>query len=115
MPYDDLKPLGQHGGRRPGAGRPKKGEIRERKIQADAPKNAVNLKPSGSTVDYVIRRLLRQGHDDLAEAVINRKVSAYACSCLLGWRQRPATQRGEHSNQAKRRRHAFIDVKALIG
>src|SRR5262249_24441281 len=35
MPDDFDPPLGKHGGVRPGAGRPRKGEIRERKIQRD--------------------------------------------------------------------------------
>jgi hypothetical protein len=70
------------------------------------------LNSRGNSVDYVIRRLQREGHDDLIEAIANRKISAFACACLLGWRQRPATVHGENHNKARRRR---FDARALIG
>jgi hypothetical protein len=41
MPDDDLKPLGKHGGAREGAGRPKKGESRERNNQVKVTKNTM--------------------------------------------------------------------------
>jgi hypothetical protein len=101
---------------RPGASRPRKGEIRERKNQGDNVSGDVTLNsrgnPRGNSVDYIVARLRREGHDDLVEAIANRKLSAFACACLLGWRQRPLTIHGENCNQARRR--AF-DVKSLIG
>ena len=107
---DDLdRPLGKHGGLRPGAGRPKKGEIRERKIQSD---NAGGRVTRGNSVDYIIRRLRRDGYNDLVEAIATRKLSAFHCACLLGWRQRPPTLHGENHNKARRRAFA---VRALVG
>src|SRR5262249_7322063 len=48
MPDNDLRPLGKHGGARAGAGRPKKGESRERNNQGDKKDNAVTLNRGNS-------------------------------------------------------------------
>ena len=103
--------LGKHGGVRPGAGRPKKGEIRERKNQGDKKDNAVTLN-RGNSVDYIIARLEREGLVHWIEAIRMRRISAFAAAVELGWVKRPRTLSGENCNQARRR--AF-DIRALIG
>lgn len=108
---DDLKPLGKHGGVRPGAGRPKKGEIREPKYQGDKKDDAVTLN-RGNSVDYIIARLEREGRLDLVSAIRMRRISAFAVAVELGWSKRPETLHGENCNQARRRR---FDARALIG
>jgi hypothetical protein len=112
MTDDALKPLGKHGGVRPGAGRPKKGESREPKNQSDSQSDHVTLNSRGNSADYIIARLRREGLDHWIEAIANRKISAFPCAVLLGWRQRPATVHGENHNKARKR--AF-DARALIG
>src|SRR5215813_1344115 len=71
--------------------------------------------PRGSTsVNYILRRLEREGFTDLIEGIRARRISAFATAVELGWARRPQTLHGENSNQAKRRRYAF-DAKAWIG
>lgn len=97
--------ISKHGGLRPGAGRPKKGETRE-------PKNRVrntNLKPRGTCHSYVIARLVRDGFAELAAQVRAGKLSAYAAASLaFGWARHPENLPSEP------RRRPF-DPCALIG
>jgi hypothetical protein len=58
-----ITPLGQHGGKRPGAGRPRKGEVRPPK------QRVLNSRSSGS-VDYIIARLKRDAADGCRDAGI---------------------------------------------
>ena len=58
-----ITPLGPHGGRRPGAGRPRKGEVRPPK------QRVLNSRSSGS-VDYIIARLKRDAADGCRDAAI---------------------------------------------
>jgi hypothetical protein len=89
---DDNPKLNRHGGRRiPG--------------QRDA------KSPHGNSRAYILARLEREGLVDWVEAILSRKISAYAVSVHLGWTKRPATLSGENSNQARRRRW---DIRALI-
>src|SRR5262249_62136746 len=55
----DQPKLGRHGGVRAGAGRTKKGEIRERKNQGDNVGDHVTLNSRGNSVDYIVARLRR--------------------------------------------------------
>jgi len=113
MPDDlDQPKLGKHGGPRAGAGRPKKGESRERKNQGDKKDDTVTLNSRGNSVDYILARLEREGLTDWIEAILLRKISAFAVAVELGWAKRPQTLHGENCNQARRR--AF-DIRALIG
>ena len=112
MPDDDLKPLGKHGGARAGAGRPKKGESRERKNQGNNDSDVVTLNPRGNRRAYILARLEREGLVHWVEAIRMRRISAFAAAVELGWVKRPRTLSGENCNQARRR--AF-DIRALIG
>ena len=93
---DDLGPvLGQHGGPRPGAGRPRKGEIR-------GPKKRSNSKFTGS--DYVIARLERDARDGVRTAAIllqgvrDGLISPYAAACEMNYARRPEpTGRGSEN------------------
>ena len=112
MPDNLDQPLGKHGGAREGAGRPKKGESRERKNQGDNVGDNVTLNSRGNSVDYIVARLRREGLVHWIEAIQMRKISAFAVAVELGWAKRPQTLHGENCNQARRRR---FDVRALIG
>ena|SRR5215472_10837460 len=107
MPNDFDPPLGKYGGARAGAGRPKRGERREQKIQSDNTGDRVTLNSRGNSVAYTIARLRRDNRHDLVEAIHNRETSAFAVGVLMGWKRRPATVHG-----ARRQR---FDVRTLIG
>jgi hypothetical protein len=97
MPDDLEQPkLGKHGGKRT------KGQ------QGDN----VTLRSRGNSREYILARLEREGLTDLLQAVLTRRISAFAIACELGWAKRPQTLHGENCNQARKR--AF-DVRALIG
>jgi hypothetical protein len=59
----DLVPLGQHGGRRAGSGRPRKGQPRQEKTGA-------TLKSAPDRSGYIRRRLLRDAQDGVRDAAI---------------------------------------------
>jgi hypothetical protein len=59
----DVVPLGQHGGRRPGAGRPRKGQARREKTGA-------TLKSAPDRSGYIRRRLLRDAQAGVRDAAI---------------------------------------------
>src|SRR5262245_46352644 len=119
---DDLgpPPLGQHGGRRPGAGRPRRGEVRP-------PKQRIrdNLKFTGS--DYYRARLERDAKDGVRTAAVllqgirDGLISTHAASCEMRYRKRPEPNGRGSENMAKRRDWALHkllrrpDPKALIG
>jgi len=101
---DDLTPptrkLGKHGGHRVrGQGYAKEGDV-------------TLPRQRGHSREYILARLEREGHTDWLAAIESGKLSAYAAAVELGWVKRPPTQRGQNSNQAKRRR---FNVQALIG
>ena len=78
------------------------------------------MKRGSNSVDYILARLERDGHTDWLEAIRARRVSAFAVACELGWARRPQTLHADdpasgYNNQAKRRRYAIVDVKAMIG
>jgi hypothetical protein len=111
---DDLAqpPLGKHGGKRPGAGRPKRGERREKKQH-----HRDKLKSHyGNSADYICARLERDGHLRLLEGVRNLKISAYEAGVQAGYRLRPPNRGTGSDNAAKRRAWALhkLDVRALI-
>src|SRR5262249_18572070 len=88
--------LGKHGGKRT------KGQ------QGDN----VTLRSRGNSREYILARLEREGLTDWIEAILLRKISAFAVAVELGWAKRPQTLSGENCNQARQR--AF-DIRALIG
>src|SRR5215472_10592507 len=73
-----VTPLGQHGGKRPGAGRPRKGELREKRRPASDKLNS----PTGSR--YIIARLKRDANEGvktaatLLEGIRDGLISPYA-------------------------------------
>src|SRR5262249_31741974 len=83
-----ITPLGQHGGKRPGAGRPRKGEIRP-------PRAGATLNSRGrSTYAYILARLARDAQEGCREAAIllegvhNNLISAYAAGCEMNYVKR---------------------------
>jgi hypothetical protein len=89
--------LGQHGGRR----------IRGQRL------DNISLNTGGGTSrDYIIARLQREECFDLVDAILTRKISAYAVAVELGWVKRRKTLGTGSENQARKR--AF-DIRALIG
>jgi hypothetical protein len=97
MPDDPDQPkLGKHGGKR---------------IKGQQG-NAVTLRSRGNSREYILARLEREGLTEWVEAILLRKISAFAVAVELGWAKRPQTLHGENCNQARRR--AF-DIRALIG
>jgi hypothetical protein len=90
-------PLGQHGGRRPGAGRPRKGSPpREKKITA--------LKSRPSRGAYVVARLVRDAREGcreaaaLLEGVRSGVITPYAAGCEMNYcRRREPNGRGSEN------------------
>ena len=78
--------LGKHGGPR------KRGE-----------RNPETM-PTGVRRDYIVRRLQRDGHDDLAQAILAGHVSAYSIAVQLGWttRAEPAAISAPDANERRR-------------
>jgi hypothetical protein len=121
----DVIPLGPHGGRRPGAGRPRKGEVREKPQRI---RGTLNSRGSNSS-DYIVARLARDARDGvrtaaaLLEGVRSGKISAYTAGCEMNYCKRPEPLGTGSENAAKRRDWALHkllrsprpDVKALIG
>jgi|SRR6516165_1507148 hypothetical protein len=98
----DVVPLGQHGGRRPGAGRPRKGEAREKRQRT----NSNTLNSRGSR--YVIARLMRDANDGCRDAAIllqgiyDGLISPYAAGAEMSYlRRREPNGRGSE-NVSKR-------------
>jgi len=103
----DVPPIFQHGGRRPGAGRPRKGEVR-------LPKKYGSLKSTGShSVAYILGRLARDeaaGCRDagiLLRGVLERRISAYTAACEMSYCRRPESTGRGSENVAKVRAWAL--------
>jgi hypothetical protein len=93
----DLVPLGQHGGRRPGAGRPRKGQPRQEKTSAI-------LKSAPDRSGYILRRLARDAQDGVRNAAIllagirDGRISEYAAGCEMNYcRRREPNGRGSEN------------------
>jgi hypothetical protein len=61
----------------------------------------------GTSREYILGRLKREGLTQWIEPIESGRLSAYAVACELGWAKRAATLSGESSGQAKRRRVAL--------
>jgi hypothetical protein len=72
-------------------------------------------RPLGTSREYILDRLRREGHHSWLEAVENGRLSAFAVACELGWAQRPPTLTGEKAHQAKRRRHQLAEERLRPG
>src|SRR5262249_24462033 len=91
----DVTPIFQHGGRRPGAGRPRKDEVR-------LPKKHGSLKSTGShSVAYILGRLARDAAAGCRDAgillrgVLEHKISAHTAGAEMSYFRRPTpTGRG---------------------
>ena len=79
--------LGKHGGPR------KRGE-----------RNPETM-PTGVRRDYIVRRLQRDGHDDLAQAILAGHVSGYSIAVQLGWTTRAEPIGTGSINASKRRQY----------
>jgi len=109
-----VTPLGQHGGRRLGAGRPRKGEVRPPKAQRAL--STLNSR-SSSRFDYITRRLARDAGLGCREAAIllagirDGRISAYAAGVEMNYCKRaPLTGRVEYPNVTKRNDWAMYKV-----
>jgi hypothetical protein len=106
----DVTPLGQHGGKRPGAGRPRKGEVRPPKPQ----RTSDTLKSRGG--DYVVARLTRDARDGvktaavLLQAVRDGRVTRYAAGCEMRYLSRREPNGRGSENMTKRRDWAMHRV-----
>lgn len=58
----------------------------------------------GTSREYLIDRLRREGHLDWLQAIEAGRVSVFSVAVELGWARRRPTLTGEAANQAKRRR-----------
>jgi hypothetical protein len=95
----DITPLQQHGGRRPGAGRPRKGEVRPSKRPS----------PPRTGSDYILGRLTRDAADGvrnaaiLLEGISKKLISPWAAAVEMNYvRRREASGRGSE-NMARAR------------
>lgn len=99
-----IPPLGQHGGKRPGGGRPRKGEVRPPKQRT---RGTLNSRGSNN-YGYLIRRLARDAQDGvktaavLLEGVHNGLISAYAAGCEMNYTRRPEPTGRGSENVSKR-------------
>ena len=98
-----ITPLGQHGGKRPGAGRPRKGEVRPQRT------GAVLNSQRRSRFDYIVRRLARDSQLGCREAAVllqgihDGLISAYSAGVEMGYcKRRELTGRVEWPNVTKR-------------
>jgi len=104
--FFDITPLGQHGGKRPGAGRPRKGEVRSPK----PPKRPVLI---AGTSDYIIARLKRDAADGcrdagiLLDGICRNLISPHTAAIEMNYvRRREPNGRGSE-NVAKARAWAL--------
>jgi hypothetical protein len=92
-------PLGQHGGKRPGAGRPRKGEVRPPKRPS----------PPRTGSDYILGRLLRDANDGCREAAVllqgisDNLISPYAAGEEMSYVRRPEPNGRGSENMARAR------------
>jgi hypothetical protein len=98
----DLVPLGQHGGRRAGSGRPRKDQPRQKKTGA-------TLKSAPDRSGYIRRRLLRDAQDGVRDAaillrgILDGRVSEYAAGVEYGiCKRREPNGRGSENMTRKR-------------
>ena len=100
-----VTPLGQHGGKRPGAGRPRKGEVREKAQRARSTLNS----RSSSRFDYITRRLARDAQLGCREAAVllegvhHNLISAHTAGVEMNYCKRPEPN-GRGSENAARAR-----------
>src|SRR5262245_49405377 len=111
-----IVPLGQHGGKRPGAGRPRKGEVRPPKQK---PRNLIY---GGSTSpSYITARLARDAQLGcreaaiLLEAIFRNLISPHTAGCEMSYTKRAPTNGRGSENMARKRDwtlHKLLDRPA---
>jgi hypothetical protein len=69
----------------------------------------------GTSREYLLDRLRREGHHSWLEAIEAGRVTPFAVAVELGWARRPKTASGEQAHQAKRRRHQFAEERRRPG
>jgi hypothetical protein len=67
----------------------------------------------GTSRNYILNRLKREGRSDLIPAIEDGQVSAYAVAESFGWITRPAVAGTGSENQAKRRAHRLSALQEL--
>jgi hypothetical protein len=77
-------------------------------IDPSSPPNNGRMQ-QGTSREYLLDRLRREGHADWVEAIESGRVSAYAVACQLGWTTRAPTLSGEKAHQTKRRRYRLAE------
>jgi hypothetical protein len=70
---------------------------------------------AGNSRAHFIRRMRREGLDDLADAVEAGEVSAYAIAVQLGWRKRPEPLGTGSPNATQRRLFRLRRVGLIAG
>jgi hypothetical protein len=68
----------------------------------------------GTSHQYIVDRLRREGHDGWVAAIESGRVSAFAVAVELGWAERSPTLLGERANQTKRRRHRLAQERRRL-
>jgi len=100
--YSDVTPIGPHGGKRPGAGRPRKGEVRP-------PKQRVLNSRSSSSPAYIVARLKRDaalGCKDaqiLLDGIYRNLISPFTAGAEMNYFRRPEPNGRGSENMAKAR------------
>jgi len=97
--YFGVVPLQQHGGRRQGAGRPRKGEVRPEKRPS----------PPRTGSDYILGRLLRDANDGvrtaaiLLQAIRDNLICPYEAGVEMNYCKRPEPNGRGSDNMARAR------------
>jgi hypothetical protein len=100
-----VTPLAQHGGKRPGAGRPRKGEVREK------PRRFRGVLNNGGSHSYayITARLARDAQDGVKVAatllagIRDGRISAFAAGVEMNYCKRPEPTGRGSENMTKRR------------
>jgi hypothetical protein len=87
--------LGKHGG------------VRTKSEQGDN----VTLKMRGNSREYIIARLARDNRTDLIEAIMDRRISAFAASVVAGYAKRPRSLSDGDHNKSRRLAHEVEQVE----
>lgn len=80
----------------------------------DEPSSPPNGRMHGTSREYILDRLRREGHVDWLEAIESGRLSAFSVAVELGWCKRPVTLTGEAANQSKRRRYRLAEEQRRI-
>jgi hypothetical protein len=112
MPDDlGITPLGAHGGKRAGAGRPRKGAPPREKSRG-----TLNSRRSGHSPAYIVARLARDAREGcreaaaLLEGIRAGRISPFAAACEISYAKRPEPNGRGSENMARKRDWALYRV-----